>query len=291
MLQTYNKKLGILMILISALSFSLMNVFARMAGDIPVMQKTFFRNIVAILFICTYFGFKRKKVKIRSGCIKFHILRSLFGTLSVIGNFYAVDHMLLSDATMLLELSPFFIIIFSAIILKEKAAIQQYALIALALFGAGLVLKPSAGVYLDQASFVAIAGAIFAGIAYTMVRLLSIRGEDNMIIIFVFSVFSSLFCVPFLFVDNVSLSYKQVILLLGAAVCGCCGQFSVTAAYRYAPAAEISIFDYTQIIFAACFGWIFFQQVADEKSYIGYMLILLAAALMYLVNKKQIKTG
>lgn len=287
MIQVNNKKLGILMILISALSFSLMNVFARMAGDIPVMQKTFFRNIVAIIFISIYFIVKRKKVRIKNGCVKFHFLRSFFGTLSVIGNFYAVDHMLLSDATMLLELSPFFIIFFSAIILREKASIQQYVLIILALIGAGLVLKPSTGMYLNQAAFVAIAGAIFAGIAYTMVRFLSNRGEDSMIIVFVFSVFSCVICLPFLLCDSVSLSVNQFIMLLGAAVCGCCGQFSVTAAYRYAPAAEISIFDYTQIIFAACFGWIFFQQLADTKSYIGYILILLAAVLMYLLSKNK----
>ena len=181
----------------------------------------------------------------------------------------------------------FLLIVFSSIILKEKASIQQYTLIVLALIGAGMVLKPSAGMYLNQAAFIAIAGAIFAGIAYTMVRLLSTYGEDSMIIVFVFSAFSCLICLPFLFFDSVSLSINQFIMLLGAAVCGCCGQFSVTAAYRYAPAAEISIFDYTQILFAACFGWIFFQQVADPQSYIGYALIILAAVLMYLLSKNK----
>ena len=40
---------GILCILSSAFFFALMSVFVRLSGDVPSMQKVFFRNLVAIV--------------------------------------------------------------------------------------------------------------------------------------------------------------------------------------------------------------------------------------------------
>ena len=47
-----NKTKGILFILLSALSFAVMNVFVKLAGDLPSVQKSFFRNLVAVVFAC-----------------------------------------------------------------------------------------------------------------------------------------------------------------------------------------------------------------------------------------------
>lgn len=83
------------------------------------------------------------------------------------------------------------------------------------------------------------------------------------------------------------LTTRQFFLLLAAAVFACLGQFSVTAAYRYAPASEISIFDYTQIVFAAIWGWLIFGQSADVLSYIDYGVILAAAVAVYFEGRRK----
>ena len=44
------KNKGILCIICAAFCFALMNLFVKMSGDIPTLQKAFFRNIVAIFF-------------------------------------------------------------------------------------------------------------------------------------------------------------------------------------------------------------------------------------------------
>lgn len=288
----YNKQKGIAMILCSAFAFSMMNVFSRLAGDIPVMQKTFFRNLVAVAVICFLLWRRGTPVRLKRGCLREHLLRSLFGIVSMVGNFYAVDHMLLSDATMIMELNPFFVIVFSSLLLGEKATGRQYGLIALSLLGAVFVVKPSPALFTSgSGTLFALVASVITGAAYTMVRKLTLKGEDGMIIILFFSVFSCCFCLPSLIVDHTSFSPFQLLMLLGMAVCGCCGQFSVTAAYRFAPAAEITIFDYSQILFAALLGWIFFRQMADGWSYIGYAIILAAAILMFLLNRKNAVTG
>ena len=44
------KTKGILFIILSAFCFALMNLFVRLSGDLPSMQKSFFRNFVAFIF-------------------------------------------------------------------------------------------------------------------------------------------------------------------------------------------------------------------------------------------------
>ena len=45
----YNKKRGIFFIVAAAFNFSTMNMFARLAGDIPAMQKTFCPTLLRFL--------------------------------------------------------------------------------------------------------------------------------------------------------------------------------------------------------------------------------------------------
>lgn len=51
---------GIIAILISAIGFSFMSVFFRLAGDLPVFQKSLARNLVA-MFIPLFFIIKYKQ--------------------------------------------------------------------------------------------------------------------------------------------------------------------------------------------------------------------------------------
>ena len=60
------------------------------------------------------------KFKIKKGNGKYIFLRCLFGTTGLLCNFYAIDHLPLADSNMLNKLSPFFAIIASIPILKEK---------------------------------------------------------------------------------------------------------------------------------------------------------------------------
>ena len=109
--------MGIIYIICSAFFFALMNMFVRMAGDLPSVQKSFFRNLIAFFFALIIM----KKDQIPFTCKKENrsslVLRATFGTLGILCNYYAVDHLVLSDASMLNKMSPFFAVLFSYVIL------------------------------------------------------------------------------------------------------------------------------------------------------------------------------
>lgn len=79
-----------------------------MSGDVPVMQKVFFRNLVALVIATVTLAKSKQSFKPHKGCIKYHILRSSLGLSGMIGNFYATTKMSsTSDAAMLNKMSPF----------------------------------------------------------------------------------------------------------------------------------------------------------------------------------------
>ncbi len=77
--------------------------------------------------------------------------------------------------------------------------------------------------------------------------------------------------------DFVPMTGSQLLLLLAAGASAAGGQLSVTAAYSKAPAKEISVFDYSQILFAALLGFLFLGELPDIFSFLGYIIIIGAA--------------
>ena len=73
-----------------------------------------------------------------------------------------------------------------------------------------------------------------------------------------------------------------------AGISAACGQFSITKAYTKAPAREISVFDYTQVLFAALLGFLFLEQIPDQLSFLGYAIIIGSAVFKWAyMNRKQ----
>ena len=106
--------------MIAAVGFSFMTFFVRIAGDLPTMQKAFFRNAVALVIAIITLIAKKEKFEIPKDCRLDIFLRCFFGTTGLIANFYAIDKLDLADSNMLNKLSPFFAILISIPILKEK---------------------------------------------------------------------------------------------------------------------------------------------------------------------------
>ena len=117
--QKSERTLGILCILCAAFCFSLMSLFVRLAGNIPTMQKIFFRNLVAAIAAFVILAREGQGFRIHKSCLGGHLARSITGMLGMIANFWAIDHIGMADANMLNKLSPFFAILFSIFILRE----------------------------------------------------------------------------------------------------------------------------------------------------------------------------
>lgn len=283
-----NKQKGIFFILLSAFSFALMNLFVQLAGDINPIQKSFFRNLISFLFAASIL-LKGKDFSFKKENLPFLILRSGLGTIGILCNYYALSHLLLSDASMLNKLSPFVVLICSYLFLKEKINKVQIGGIILAFMGSLFIIRPGFSLTTMIPALVGLAGAVAAGSAYTTVRYLGLRGERGPFIVFFFSAFSCVAVLPYVILHFEPMTGKQLAMLLLAGLAASGGQFGVTYAYKYAPARDISIYDYTQVIFAAVLGFLAFGQLPDGLSLMGYAIICGVSVFMYLYNTGKLK--
>ena len=282
-----NRLKGIFFIILSAFGFAVMSAFIKLSGDLPNIQKVFFRNlvsaIIALFLIIKLKGSFTGKKENR----KILIYRSLFGTIGIIFNYYAIDNLVLSDANMLNKISPFLVVVFCALILKEKINLKQILAIIVAFIGALFIVKPSFDIRVVP-YIIGFLSAVFAALAYTCVRMLGNK-EEYYTIVFFFSTFSLVTVLPMFIYVYEPMTTMQFVYLILAGIFASLGQFGVTLAYKYAPAKEISIFDYSNIIFSAILSIFLFGVYPDKLSVVGYFIIFAAAFYMFLYNKRQDK--
>lgn len=276
--------LGIFFIVCSAFCFSLMSLFIKQAGPLPTFEKALFRNLVALIVATVILGRTEEGFRPRKGSGFGLFMRAFCGTLGLLCNFYAIDRLGLADANILNKMAPFFAMIVSAFIIGEKPNKIEILCVVFAFVGAVFVIKPSAGFAASFPAFVGLLGGLGAGTAYAYVRKLGLHGERGPVIVFAFSLFSVLLCLPFTIIHFVPMTAHQLICLLIGGTAAAGGQLTVTAAYTHAPAMEISVFDYTQVLFATMWGLFFFGEIPDLLSLIGYAVIIGTAVFKWYYN-------
>lgn len=276
---------GIMYVLAAAFGFSLMTFFVRLAGDLPTMQKAFFRNAVAAVITIGLLIREGKPLRIERSNWGDIAWRCIFGTSGLICNFYAIDQIGIADANMLNKLSPFFAILLSIPLLKEKPTARDIVATVIAFIGALFIIRPAGNLALAPA-LIGLYGGFGAGTAYVFVRRLGAKGERTPVIVLCFSVFSCLVTAPFIIADPHPMSAWQWTCLILAGVFAAMGQFGITSAYKCAPARDISVFDYTQVIFAAMWGILFLGEVPSVMSIIGYVIIIGTAVVRWALRGK-----
>lgn len=265
---------------------------------VPCFEKSFFRNLVALIIAVVAFArsaSRSRESKSNSGIVgcgsRFGgvhltlLLRSVLGTIGIFANFYALSHIPIADGQTLNKTAPFWTLVFAWMFLGEKVSLRQFAAVVIAFVGAALVVKPG---FAGADAFplaMGLLGGICAGGAYAAVRALGRSGINPSLIVLVFSGFSCIVSVPLTMMDYVPLTWTQFLVLMGAGAGAAMGQFGITLAYRYAAPREIAVFDYTNILFTAAFGYLLFGQVSDGFSILGMLIIIAAAVLLHLKRR------
>jgi drug/metabolite transporter (DMT)-like permease len=281
----------------SAFGFALMAFFVRLTDEfgapISSFQKSYFRNALAFLIAGAVFVRKHRHSS-RAVLIGLAprsawpvlAVRSIVGTIGIFANFYALGRIQIADCQALNKTAPFFTVLFAWWFLGEKASLRQMLAMVLAMVGAVLIIRPGFDGSLT-AGLIALSGGVAAGGAYTAVRKLGTMKVDGALIVLVFSGFSTLASVPFMAVGGFDrMTAMQLLTLLLAGASAAVGQFGITLAYRYAPPRSVAIFDYSNIFFTALLGMLFLGQFPDVLSWLGFAVIVAAAAALMASGKR-----
>ncbi|MFA7108953.1 MAG: DMT family transporter [Sphaerochaetaceae bacterium] len=279
-------KKAIILMIICGFTSSMVSICAKGGGEISPIQKLFFQNITVVAFglpfmIKNGFCFQNKnKVLIPL------LLRCVFGVLAATISFYCLQRMLVADVNMLLEISPIFTAIFGFFMLKERFPKSNWIFYSFALFGCLLIIKPGTNNVLLVPALLCILCAIISSVDLNLLRILGKKGMVGLPVIFYFGLFSILVSFPWVIFNFVPMGKLQFLSIVGIGVFTLLTQIFLSYAYTMAPSGRISIYSYVGILFCGINGYIFFKEIPDKISLVGYALIIFTAAGLYIRDNK-----
>jgi drug/metabolite transporter (DMT)-like permease len=241
--------------------------------------------IIAFLFAYSLFAVTKKKIIIKNKrTVGLLIIRSLFGLAGSITYLYAISNLNLADATLLNKTSPFFVVIFSFVFLKESVNFKLIIALILAAIGTAFVINPDMQ-YTLNAAIIGLLSGIFSGAAYVIIRCLKNDTNPETIAIS-FCVISIIASIPLMiFTSFVMPNIQDMLYIIGMAVCAAIAQYTLSIAFVAEKASKISIYTYAEVVFAAVIGIIVWREYIGVTTIIGALLISIGGLLNYSNNK------
>ncbi|RKG32891.1 DMT family transporter [Acinetobacter guerrae] len=280
------KALGFLTV--SALLFSFMGVLIRLASQtVDNASIVFFRNMVG-LFIFLPFIFRQGISFFKTEKLWMHTWRSIVGLTAMYGFFYAIAHLKLSNAMVFTYSSPIFIPLIAWLFLKEKVTHSMLIAAFLGLIGVIFIAKPDQGIF-NQLSVIGLSAGFLAAMAFVTVRALT-STEPPERIVFYFCLFGTLLSAIPMFWMWRSYTFKELGLLISAGLLANISQLFMSNAYKLAPAGQIGPVNYIAIVFAGIWGYLFWQELPDAYSLIGFIFIFFAIFLCSPLVQQRLKT-
>ncbi|OAH57823.1 hypothetical protein AWH48_02080 [Domibacillus aminovorans] len=282
-------KNGVILAILSSLVFSVMNALVKAVSlTIPAVEVVFFRSVIGTVLI--YFMMRYSKVAFSTKGIPMLLVRGLLGALYLLAYFYTISKIPLADASILAHLSTIFVIILSAMFLKEKVSKRTFYILPLVFLGAILLVKPFNYSSYSIYALVGILSALFAAGAATSIRYLS-KLHHSYEIVFYFLATGVIISFPLMWSSFVIPTPLEFFYLACIGVVSLLGQIFLTKAFTHENIVVVEVTRYIGIVFNAMWGFLFWTEVPDVYTVIGGLLIIAACVLLSISKKKTAVTA
>jgi drug/metabolite transporter (DMT)-like permease len=287
---------GILLKLISALMFAVMQALVRLLGDnIPLGQVVFFRAAFAVVPVVVIYALRNELRTAAHTERPFgQIGRGLVGAAGMFCNFGALARLPLAEVTAISFASPLVVVALAALMLKERVRFYRWSAVGVGFLGVLVMLAP----HLDPAQIAthtstqligaafALTGAFTNAAAVIQTRRLTDTETTSSIVLYFSLVCSAagLATLPFGWIMP---SGCELAVLVSIGLLGGIAHLILTESYRLAPASVVAPFDYSAIIFAFLLGYAMFGEVPTAVVVVGAVIVV-AAGLFVLWRERQL---
>ncbi len=188
--------------------------------------------------------------------------------------FYAFSVLPLAQTYAILFSTPLLITLLSIPVLGEKVGVHRGGAVLVGLAGVLIVLRPG-GADLTLGHAAALLAAVCSATSSVIVR--RIGRDERAAVLMLYPMLASVVVMgailPFVYVPVVAVDLAAMAvvaaLAFSAALC-------IIAAYRRAEATVVAPMQYSQIIWAALFGWLFFNEFPDLWTVFGALVIIVS---------------
>jgi drug/metabolite transporter (DMT)-like permease len=260
--------------------FTIMNVFAKLlSANHSVIEIAFYRNLIASapFLVMVFVLGDRDILVIRSKPVAVGI-RAVFGSITIATTFAAYSLMPMADTTALLFTSSLFIPALSLIFLREIVGPYRWSAVVIGFIGVVVMVRPTGDVYALGVT-VAMLAALMQAIMQVVLRYLGGHERPETVTFYFFVIGTLVTALPLPFVA-VKITMAEVPLLLGVGLSGAAAQWLLSTAFRNAPAAIVTVFNYSGIVWATLFGWMIWNEWPLPTVFTGAAIVIASNFLM-----------
>jgi S-adenosylmethionine uptake transporter len=211
------------------------------------------------------------------------ILRSVSAVATGVMGFFAFSQLPLATCYAIFFAMPLLITLMAIPMLGEKVGIRRGIAVIVGLLGVLIVLRPGGGEGFSIGHFAALGAAVTGALTSVIVR--KIGQEERSVVLMLYPMVLTFFAMgavmPFVYepmpVEHLGLTAVMAFL-------GMLGALAIIAAYRMAPAVIVAPMQYSQILWAALYGWLFFDEGVDLYTALGSAVII--ASGIYIVLRE-----
>lgn len=266
--------------------FAVMNVFAKkLAEHHSVIEIAFFRNVIALLpmlFVVYAMG-RRDILTIRSNP-RGIVIRSVIGTLSLATTFAAFAAMPMAETTAFLFTASLIIPILGFFFLKERVGKYRWSAVLIGFMGVIVMLRPGAGDVNLHGVVLALSAATMHATLQTILRALGKTEKPETVTFYFMLIGAAVSMIPMPIVFTMP-SWGETPYILGVGITGALAQFLLSLAYKNAEVSTVTVFNYSGIIWATLFGWMFWNEWPDTAIFIGGAIVI--ASNIFIIFREQ----
>ena len=262
------------------LMFTLMNLFAKLlAVRHSVIEIAFYRNLVAFIpFLAIALVVRHSEIMVIRSKPTLVLGRAVLGTVSLATTFYAYSLMPMADTTAFLFASTLLVPILGVIFLQESVGIYRWSAIVVGFIGVLIMIRPTGQVNALGVTVAMIAASMHAVLQIILRHIGKFeRPETVTFYFFLAGIVLTAISLPFIAVRPTA---SEIPLILGVGLTGAAAQFMLSTAFRNAPAAIVTLFNYSSIIWATLFGWLIWNDWPLPAVFIGGTVVIAANLLI-----------
>ena len=300
-----NNPKGILLILIGMFIVSFMDAtFKYINTSVSLYEAYFVRTLISFGVIASYLKITNKPIIFTT---HYPLLTSVRVILFFFGfsSFYiSLTIMPLATATALFFASPFLITIFAIFFLKEEVGMRRWSAVIIGFIGVYIILNPDFNDF-DYLSLTPVFCAFCYALSMIIIKKTSDKDDvySQMFHFYIFAITISLIIYFFMgdgqynnfdhpasqfifrkWFSNLEFSLPYMIFI---GVIGATGFLCFFTAYRVASPAVVSPFEYSILVWATLNGWIFFDEIPNQRTFVGMILIVCGSIYIFIREKAQ----
>ncbi|MFC3174493.1 DMT family transporter [Novosphingobium bradum] len=263
--------------LMAMVMLSALLLLVKLAGErgIALPETMFWRQFIPGCLILAWLGARGELARLKTGRFLVHARRALIGTCGMFLTLGVVLILPLAEATVLSFTTPIFAVLLATLFLGEHVGPWRWGAVLLGLLGVVVIAGPDRG-HLPLLGVAAGLGAAFF-VALVSIQLRDLgRTEEPIRIVFYFSALGALMLLPGLVLRGSSHDAMSWLLIGGIGLSGLFAQLLMTAALRFGTVSSVIVMDYSQLVWATLWGWLFFAQLPPATTWLGAPFVVVA---------------